>query len=68
MPPASSGKYLIVWRKDADGVWRIAACAATANPNPDGVRSPLIFRTSVTFEAWLIPAMMRHDLDDQSKT
>ena len=32
--PASSGKYLIVWRKDADSVWRIAACAATANPNP----------------------------------
>jgi ketosteroid isomerase-like protein len=30
----SSGKYLLVWRKDRDGVWRIAACAATANPKP----------------------------------
>jgi uncharacterized protein (TIGR02246 family) len=30
----SSGKYLLVWRKDADGAWRIAACAATANPAP----------------------------------
>jgi len=31
----SSGKYLLVWRKDADGVWRIVACAATANPKPN---------------------------------
>jgi uncharacterized protein (TIGR02246 family) len=30
----SSGKYLLVWRKDRDGLWRIAACAATANPKP----------------------------------
>ena len=28
----SSSKFLIVWRKEADGVWRIAACALTANP------------------------------------
>jgi uncharacterized protein (TIGR02246 family) len=27
-----TGKYLLVWRKDSDGVWRIAACAATSNP------------------------------------
>ena len=32
-PPASStSKFLIVWRKEADGQWRIAACALTANP------------------------------------
>jgi uncharacterized protein (TIGR02246 family) len=30
----TGGEYLLVWRKDPDGVWRIAACAATANPNP----------------------------------
>ena len=30
----TSGKYLLVWRKDPDGVWRIAACAPTANPKP----------------------------------
>lgn len=30
----SSSKYLLVWRKDGDGVWRIAACAATANAKP----------------------------------
>jgi uncharacterized protein (TIGR02246 family) len=30
----SSGKYLLVWRKDPDGMWRIAACAPTANPKP----------------------------------
>jgi uncharacterized protein (TIGR02246 family) len=28
----SSSKFLIVWRKESDGVWRIAACALTANP------------------------------------
>ena len=31
-PTASSSKFLIVWRKEADGQWRIAACALTANP------------------------------------
>jgi uncharacterized protein (TIGR02246 family) len=31
-PAASSSKFLIVWRKEADGQWRIAACALTANP------------------------------------
>ena len=32
-PPAeSSSKFLIVWKKEADGQWRIAACALTANP------------------------------------
>jgi len=30
--PPSSSKFLIVWRKEADGKWRIAACALTANP------------------------------------
>jgi uncharacterized protein (TIGR02246 family) len=30
----STGKYLLVWRKDGDGIWRIAACAATADPKP----------------------------------
>jgi ketosteroid isomerase-like protein len=30
--PPSSSKFLIVWRKEADGQWRIAACALTANP------------------------------------
>jgi uncharacterized protein (TIGR02246 family) len=29
---ASSSKFLIVWRKEADGQWRIAACSLTANP------------------------------------
>jgi uncharacterized protein (TIGR02246 family) len=28
----SSSKFLIVWRKEPDGQWRIAACALTANP------------------------------------
>ena len=31
-PSASTSKFLIVWRKEADGQWRIAACALTANP------------------------------------
>lgn len=31
-PTESSSKFLIVWRKEADGQWRIAACALTANP------------------------------------
>ena len=31
-PSSSSSKFLIVWRKEADGQWRIAACALTANP------------------------------------
>jgi uncharacterized protein (TIGR02246 family) len=31
-PTASSSKFLIVWKKEADGQWRIAACALTANP------------------------------------
>ena len=31
-PVASTSKFLIVWEKDADGQWRIAACALTANP------------------------------------
>jgi uncharacterized protein (TIGR02246 family) len=31
-PTASTSKFLIVWRKEADGQWRIAACALTANP------------------------------------
>lgn len=31
----SSSKYLLVWRKDRDGVWRIAACAATPNAKPN---------------------------------
>ena len=30
--PPSSSKFLIVWRKESDGQWRIAACALTANP------------------------------------
>ena len=30
--PPSTSKFLIVWRKEADGQWRIAACALTANP------------------------------------
>jgi len=30
--PPSTSKFLIVWRKEADGKWRIAACALTANP------------------------------------
>jgi len=30
--PPSSSKFLIVWRREADGKWRIAACALTANP------------------------------------
>lgn len=30
--PPSSSKFLIVWRKEADGQWRIGACALTANP------------------------------------
>ena len=29
---ASSSKFLIVWEKESDGQWRIAACALTANP------------------------------------
>ena len=28
----SSSKFLIVWEKESDGQWRIAACALTANP------------------------------------
>ena len=28
----STSKFLIVWRKEADGQWRIAACSLTANP------------------------------------
>jgi uncharacterized protein (TIGR02246 family) len=32
--PPSTSKFLIVWRKEADGQWRIAACALTANPKP----------------------------------
>jgi uncharacterized protein (TIGR02246 family) len=32
--PPSTSKFLIVWRKEADGKWRIAACALTANPKP----------------------------------
>jgi uncharacterized protein (TIGR02246 family) len=31
-PTKSSSKFLIVWRKEADGQWRIAACSLTANP------------------------------------
>jgi uncharacterized protein (TIGR02246 family) len=31
-PVSSTSKFLIVWRKEADGQWRIAACALTANP------------------------------------
>src|SRR5262245_30352366 len=30
--PPSTSKFLIVWKKEADGQWRIAACALTANP------------------------------------
>lgn len=30
-PAPSMSKFLIVWRKEADGKWRIAACALTAN-------------------------------------
>jgi uncharacterized protein (TIGR02246 family) len=30
----SSGKYLLVWRRDPDRVWRIVACSATPNPKP----------------------------------
>jgi uncharacterized protein (TIGR02246 family) len=30
--PPSTSKFLIVWKKEADGKWRIAACALTANP------------------------------------
>ena len=31
-PTAATSKYLLVWRRDADGQWRVAAISVTSSP------------------------------------
>src|SRR5437667_8138838 len=41
--PIAFGQYFTVWKKQSDGLWRVALDRGTSNPQPSGPIAPLQF-------------------------